>query len=320
MPFARAPRSALLAALAVMPLIAACTTPQALRPERTASCRVEREAVLPMELRNGVVIIPAKIAGKPISLMLDTGSEGGVMTETGAARLNLPSDPRGTTTIIGTGGNIKAHRVILRDLEIGGIQFPPHAVPVASLTRPGEDNRQFDGLIGADILSLFDIDIDVPRRQIALYDVENCTGNFLPWTSPYSTVQLNKTRGNLMVLPVALEGHPTTALFDTGANSGRVNQRAARAAGVTAEAMADDTPAFELGVGGHIVPSAMHRFSELSIGGEQIRNVELAVAERTVPQADMLLGLPYMATHRIWLSYATNQMFIERDIGSLAQR
>jgi predicted aspartyl protease len=318
MPFARAPRSALLAALAVIPLIAACSVPQAGRPEQTASCRVDRQAVLPMELRNGAVIIPAKIAGQPASLMLDTGSEGGVMTQRGAERLKLANDPRGKTTIIGTSGAIKANRVMLRDLEIGGIQFPPHAVPVASLARPGEDERPFDGLIGAEILSFFDVDIDFPKRQITLYDVQNCSGNFLPWTSPYTTVKLNKTRGNLMVLPVALEGHPTTALFDTGANRGRVNRRAAHAAGVTQAAMADDAPAFELGVGGNVVPSAMHLFSELRIGGEQIRDVELAVAERTVPQADMLLGLPYMETRHIWLSYATQQMFIERDIGFLA--
>jgi predicted aspartyl protease len=320
MPFARAPRSALLAALAVIPLIAACSVPQAGRPEQTASCRVDRQAVLPMELRNGAVIIPAKIDGQPASLMLDTGSEGGVMTQRGADRLKLAADPRGTTTIIGTSGTIKANRVMLRNLEIGGIEFPPHAVPVASLARPGEDDRPADGLIGAEILSFFDMDIDLPHRQITLYDVQDCSGNFLPWTSPYTAVKLNRTQGNLMVLPVALQGHLTMALFDTGANGGRINRRAARAAGVTSEAMADDEPAFELGVGGSVVPSAMHRFSELRVGGERIRDVELAVAERTVPQADMLLGLPYMATRHIWLSYATQQMFIERDTGPVTQR
>jgi predicted aspartyl protease len=150
--------------------------------------------------------------------------------------------------------------------------------------------------------------------------VQDCSGNFLPWTSPYTAVKLNRTPGNLMVLPVALQGHLTSALFDTGANGGRINRRAARAAGVTSKAMADDAHAFEMGVGGNVLPSAMHRFSELSIGGEQIRNVEMAVAERTIPQADMLLGLPYMATRHIWLSYATQQMFIERDSGPVAQR
>jgi predicted aspartyl protease len=265
-----------------------------------------------MELRNGEVIVPAKIAGRSALVMLDTGSEGTVMSERGAERLNLPPVPHGTTTIIGTSGTIRANRIMLRGLEIGGMEFPPEVVPVAPLTRPGEDDRPADGLVGAEILSLFDIDFDFPHRRMTLYDVQNCSGNFLPWASSYTTVKLSKTRGNLMVLPVVLEGHPMTALFDTGASRGRVNQQAALAAGVTPEAMKHDTRAFERGVGGNVVPSALHHFSELRVGGEQIRNVELPVAARQIPQADMLLGLPYMATRHIWLSYATRQMFIER--------
>ncbi|HEY2131542.1 MAG TPA: retroviral-like aspartic protease family protein [Acetobacteraceae bacterium] len=297
-----------------LPLLgaAACSGTPGSGPQQEAACTLERQAVLPMELRNGEVIIPARIADRPASLILDTGSEGAMLTEQGAARLNLPADPRGTTTITGTSGTIRANRVLLRGLELGGNEFPPELVPVASLSPQGEDNRPADGLIGAEILSFFDVDLDFPHRRVTLYDVRNCSGNFLPWTTPYTSVTLTRTSRNLLLLPVELDGHPMTALFDTGANRGRVNRSAALQAGVTPVQMNRDTHAMERGVGGNVVPSAVHHFAELEIGGERFHNVELPVAERAVPQADMLLGLPYMVTRHIWLSYATHQMFIER--------
>ena len=53
-----------------------------------------------------------------------------------------------------------------------------------------------------------------------------------------------------------------------------------------------------------------HRFSTLQLGGETIRNPVLTVSPLS-EQADMLLGEPYFATRRVWLSYATGRMFVQ---------
>jgi predicted aspartyl protease len=279
-----------------------------------AACTVERQAVLPMALRNGQLIIPGTLNGSTVSLVLDTGSEGAVVTPLAAARFALPADPRGKATIFGTSGTFQTGRVLLRGLQIGGYEFPPQLVPVASLQGAAAAGPPPDGLVGAEILSFFDIDFDFPRRRMTLYDVQNCAGHFLPWHAPYSAVPIRRTPGNLLVLPVRLDGHPLHALFDTGANRGRVNRQAALAAGVTVAALAQDPRGNAHGVGGAVAHPFVHRFATLQVGRELFRDVTLEVGGRNLPTGDMLLGLPYMLSRRIWLSYATGEMFVERRL------
>jgi hypothetical protein len=64
-------------------------------------------------------------------------------------------------------------------------------------------------------------------------------------------------------------------------------------------------------VGPAPVPMRLHRFSELQIGPEVTRNPQLWVASaRVVPIVDMLLGVDWLRTRRVWLSYATRQFFV----------
>ncbi len=306
------------AALALPLLAGACTGPA--QPADPPVCTVTRQAVLPMDLRNGEVIVPGRIDDVPVSLILDTGSEGGMLTQRGAERLRLQTDTHGMATIVGTGGTIMARQVLVRGLQVAGNAFPPQVMPVVSLSRLGEDSRPADGLIGAEVLSFFDIDFDFPHRRVTLYDVRGCHGNFLPWTTAYTAVPLQRTRGSLLVLPVMLEGHRMRALLDTGSNNGRVNRAAALDMGIPAATLDHDARGQEIGVGGKVQPSAVHRFAEVQVGAERFRNVELPIAEQPVQQADMLLGLSYMLGRHIWLSYATRQMFVERRDAAVARQ
>jgi hypothetical protein len=54
-----------------------------------------------------------------------------------------------------------------------------------------------------------------------------------------------------------------------------------------------------------------HRFAELRVGPEATREPVLWVASvRVVPIVDLLLGADWLAPRRVWLSFATRQVFV----------
>jgi hypothetical protein len=54
-----------------------------------------------------------------------------------------------------------------------------------------------------------------------------------------------------------------------------------------------------------------HRFSELRVGPEVTRDPLLWIGEvRVVPTADLLLGADWLGSRRVWLSFATRQIFV----------
>jgi hypothetical protein len=64
------------------------------------------------------------------------------------------------------------------------------------------------------------------------------------------------------------------------------------------------------GVGPHQVTMWQHRFRDLRIGGETFANPIFLVAPIELqPISDMLLGADWLMGRRVWISYATNQLF-----------
>ena len=65
------------------------------------------------------------------------------------------------------------------------------------------------------------------------------------------------------------------------------------------------------------IPFRLHRFAEVSIGAATFRNAPIEVADLSVSDVGMLLGVDYFSTRHVWLSYATEQMFVERPAGAV---
>ena len=64
------------------------------------------------------------------------------------------------------------------------------------------------------------------------------------------------------------------------------------------------------------VPMHLHRFAELRVGPDVMRDPALWVASvRVVPIVDMLLGADWLQTRRVWLSFATKQIFVAEPRG-----
>jgi len=64
------------------------------------------------------------------------------------------------------------------------------------------------------------------------------------------------------------------------------------------------------GVAAEQLAAHVHRFSQLQIGAETIRDPEIIVTDVTLNDADLVMGIDFLRPRRIWLSYGSQQIFI----------
>ena len=278
-------------------------------PASAAGCLREQVAQLPLRDDFGFLSVPARMGGVPMRLMLDTGSDAGLITPpaaralglVGTARVRLEGADDGSSALpVVHAGTISLGALILRD-----VRLPVGALPAAPVLSP-----PVVGFLGGDVLSGFDLDIDVPHDRLGLWRVRPDSLACAPppaWQGAFRTVAL-QAHGDRLSLMVSLDGHRLIALLDTGARSRLVSAAVAKRLGVAARTLAAEPGGVASGVGLSAQSYHWHRFQKLVIDGEVERRPVLTVAP--LPgRFDMLLGTDWLARREVWVSYATRQMF-----------
>lgn len=280
-------RRALLLALASSPAAAACGSTE--------------DGWAPMETL-GPCVVTARLAGREVRMVLDTGAERSVLTRSAVTRLGLPLDEWVGSTLRGAGGRLDEHRnAIVPDLSLGRwplFQRAPGqrlSLPVMAL-----DLGPIVGLIGGDLLLRHTLDLDAPSGRFALRPPSGCLppgGNL---------VALSLLRRSSLLAPVMLDGKSLTALIDTGAAVSLVNARGLYRLGLSPEAIGRDPQVSAIGLGGSFV-GRQHRFGNLQVGRLQIEAPRLLVETVPEPAFDMVLGMDILGRQRIVISYESKK-------------
>jgi predicted aspartyl protease len=249
----------------------------------------------------GYFVVPAEIDGAAVSLLLDTGADTGLVTPELAAALRLPLDPGRRTLMQGTGGTgAFSPNVILPHLRLGGLELRGLSVPVGRLPSLPNLTPRVGGLLGAELMARFDLDIDVPRGRLALQEAACARTD---WTG---AVPLGRD-GARLTAEAVLDGTKLTALIDTGARSILLSTRAARGLGVPQAQLDADPGGITSGVDLRETMFHWHRFASLRIGPVMLDRPVLTVAPLD-EQAELLLGAPFFQARRVLLSAAAARM------------
>ncbi len=284
-----------------------------------ASCVVQARAVVPLEVIGTTILAPVAVNGVAGRFVLDTGAARTAVTPEAVARFGLVLDEWTATTMRGVGGLERRRNALPRSVTLGGLALRRRSVAqdatlrVVTLPRGEVGGRTIDGLLGRDFLSLFDLAVDLPRGVLTLYEVRDCGGRFLPWTEDYVSVAVENPAESALVMPVELDGVRLRALFDTGASQTLVAAPGMARLGLGLDRLRDDPSTVVSGMGPRTVTMWRHRFRALRIGEEVWSAPVFLVAPIAVnPISDMLLGADWLKGRRVWLSYATRQIFITR--------
>ena len=117
-----------------------------------------------------------------------------------------------------------------------------------------------------------------------------------------------------LIFPVQLDGRWITAFIDTGAQLTVVSARASAALGLTASVLARDPIILVHGAAAEELGAHVHRFAQLWIRTELLRNLEIAVTDLRLGDAALVLGVDFLKWRRMWMSYGSGQIFLSRRI------
>jgi hypothetical protein len=301
----------LAAAIPLLASLAAATQTAA------AACAVKELAVVPLRIAGNVPLLTVMIDEKPATMVLDTGAWRSVVSREAVQRLALAQDDWVTTTMRGAGGVVQYRNAKPRSLSLAGQKLERRtltrdtSLTVAPLRLDEAFGKPVDGLLGRDYLSTFDLDLNLPRRTVTLFQVEGCAGAFLPWITPYTPLPVEFPLEAAMVMKVELDGVPLRALFDTGA-SWAVLGRPGLAKLAARGALPNPAAAGALsGIGPRSPSASRHQFHRLRIGPTEVAEPVILSAEiDAVPIVDMILGADWLAYRHVWISYATKQLFL----------
>ncbi|GBQ23268.1 hypothetical protein AA0472_1039 [Acetobacter estunensis NRIC 0472] len=302
-----------LGAVCVTVLLGASVAQAAPRP----SCAMTRLADVPLRDDMGFLSTPGTIHGHTASFIVDTGSQGSLLSPWFARFLELSADPGAQTHVSGTGGSGGiVPNVIVPQLRLGDLSFGPLSMPLGILPSRPNIHPPIEGLLGGDVVGQDVLEFDAPdgrlgfwmssARESAACDLAPPTVKGLRWQEIRGEMQAHR-----ILLHVQLDGHELVALLDSGARSRIVSRRAAEAIGVTESDLATDPGGTSTGVDGRESVYRWHRFHTLAIGGETETNPVLTVAPIAEP-VDMLLGSDWFATHRVWVFYRQGRIFAAR--------
>jgi predicted aspartyl protease len=251
--------------------------------------------------------------GAAVTLLLDTGAQTTVLAPDAAERVGArPPRVEFPREMQGIAGSLRTSEVELQSFTMGGVAMPWRRVRVAPLYVTSAFSVRLDGVLGADTLSSFDIDIDLSGRRLVFYQKQTCATAAPAWIGPYSRISARRSLNDHLCFAVQLEGRSIAAFIDTGAQFSVVSKKAAAALGITDPVLAHDPAMTVHGAAAEQLDGHIHQFSQLAIGTEVIRDPEIGVTDLRLGDADLVVGVDFLQSRRVWMSYGSQQIFLSR--------
>jgi len=298
-------------------LLAALLTPGG----ANAACAIAQQADVPIRIVAGVPVVGVQVNDVTLPFVLDTGAQRSLVTDATVQRAALRPDDWAETTVKGISGYERHRNADPAALALGGIALHRRTLAhdstltVGPLPQGAFTEHALAGLLGADFLGGFDLDLDMTRGRLALYRVTGCTaqslGQSLPWPPGHAAIGASAPIRDVLTIPVELDGVTLRAEIDTGSSVTLLTASGTDRMGLSAEVLAQDPGGTANGIGRFAVTMHRHRFGVLQIGSERIAApVIWAAPVHVLPIVDLLLGGDWLRGRRVWFSYATSQIFV----------
>lgn len=178
-------------------------------------------------LEDGRRTIPVKVNGTELTMLLDTAGFISQISAEGASRANLHvQKSNDTLRMYNVSGQMSQQSAAVDELMIGRLRFSKTRLFVMS-----ESNvpRQFDGLIAANMLFNYDIELDFTDNVMRYFMTDHCPGKVIHWKADAAGMVpiVLRDKGHIEV-EIVLDGKKFEAIVDTGATDTFVSDLVAK--------------------------------------------------------------------------------------------
>ncbi|PWE17416.1 hypothetical protein DDZ18_06965 [Marinicauda salina] len=278
-------------------------------------------ARLPISYLEERILVPVQIAGVGERyFILDTAAGRSVISADLRAGLELAPEDIDQLEVQGATGSTTLEVVTLPGLSLGGLVHDDVSAVVADLGAfRAYDGRRVEGILGVDILSRYDVAIDVPGATVTLFQ------------GPASHAELGVVEDGLAfhsgVQPgfvqfnATLEGEPVAAVLDSAARVGTLNWRAAGLAGLSADSDAVTVrDGGSRGIDGRGAESYTAPVNGICLGPRCYPAMDVKIADLPVFEVlgiagapAMLVGAAFMADCPVLIAYSTETLHVCAD-------
>ncbi len=277
-------------------------------PPSVGGCTVEQVAVVPVAMQRNEPHVTVEVNDWPVNLVLDTGAQTTMISEAVAAKIQLRRGPQ-AGTMQGLGGSVPSSLARARMFSFGGVALRDQIIRVSPVRMERQGRAVPDGLLGADILSRYDIDFDFANSKMTLHRARNCPDGGPGWDFPYVTLTMITSQPGRIMVPAELDGVPFGAVLDTGAEMTAIARSIALKTGKT-EAELDSGPVLTItGASDAKVRAHRHQFRSLRIG-RLLANAPVLTVVPLQNVANGILGMDFLRGRRVWVSYASQKVFV----------
>ena len=320
--------------LTLLGLSAACLMGMGGAARAGGTCQMQELGEIPLHDEAGLLTLDAEINGRPVRMLLNTGSWETALTRAGAGDLGLKTVPLDyNIEYYDVAGRDRATSAVVNEFKLGGLVAHKTHMIVVGRHAFGDAVGQ----VGARVLLQSDVEFDVPEGKLRLFRPQSCSGDqVVYWGGAYSVAPMtNSYTQQDIEVTVRVNGAPVTAQMDTGANTSILTLEAAARAGVTPQSPGVTGDRRSVGMGREEAPTFIGVFPSFAFGDETIKNAKLQFADlfRTVQEDDtlnthiahpvmpyqMLLGADFFRSHRIYVSQSQRKVYVSYIGGPVFQ-
>lgn len=283
--------------------LAACDDQPPLEPNH---CEIETLGKLPLGRLHNIPVVEAKIDGKPVLFLVDTGAFNSVLFAKNAKSLDL-AYTGGMVHASGAHGREEEPVVRIDKLDLGSGTTSDHLFTLTETMAPRSPPSQppIVGLLGAEFLLAADLVIDMPHHAMYLLNMRRCPYVTPYWKGTIHKIQVDRDEGiNKIGLHFTINGgKPIPAIFDTGASGIIIPYGLAhKKTGVTRTDLKKDRSGTGMqAIGDDVVTSYYHEFDHLDLGDFRINNARVIIDD--ADNLDYaLFGARFLQHTRIWLT------------------
>ena len=273
------------------------------------SCALEMVASLdldPAELP-GRAMISAVLNDTPEKMIIDTGAVQTAVTEGIAAQFKLHRSSISQRYRMEDYYGQRIEQVaIIPSLTTGNLR----ATDVHAFIFPRELTSHAAGVIGPDMLSHYEVELDFAASKLNLFSQDHCPGQLVYWThDPVAAVPIRIDDFGHIDLDVTLDGKAIPAHLDTGAPLSSMKLHNAD----SDFGLKPDSPGMQkkdLPVG----TIYFYQFKSLGVGGVSISNPTIYMSGGTEKlgeqtKRDFLLGLHELERLHVIISYKEKMLY-----------